>query len=55
MLPLVLSTKTMRRCAVAFEAVIFDVGGVLEITPPTGWGEVWAGRHRLRRDCRSSI
>jgi len=29
---------------VAFEAVIFDIGGVLEITPPTGWQEVWATR-----------
>jgi glucose-1-phosphatase len=27
---------------VAFEAVIFDIGGILEITPPTGWQEVWA-------------
>ena len=25
-------------------AVIFDIGGVLEITEPTGWGESWARR-----------
>lgn len=25
------------------EAVIFDIGGVLEVTPPTGWLERWAG------------
>ncbi len=25
-------------------AVIFDVGGVLEVTPPTGWLEVWRAR-----------
>lgn len=24
------------------EAVIFDIGGVLEVTPPTGWLERWA-------------
>jgi epoxide hydrolase-like predicted phosphatase len=27
---------------VAIEAVIFDIGGVLEVTPPTGWLERWA-------------
>lgn len=26
------------------EAVVFDVGGVLELTPPTGWAARWAGR-----------
>jgi putative hydrolase of the HAD superfamily len=26
------------------EAVIFDIGGVLEITPPTGWQECWASQ-----------
>lgn len=26
------------------EAVIFDIGGVLEVTPPTGWLERWASR-----------
>jgi putative hydrolase of the HAD superfamily len=26
------------------EAVIFDIGGVLEVTPPTGWQERWATR-----------
>jgi HAD superfamily hydrolase (TIGR01509 family) len=29
--------------AMRIEAVIFDIGGVLEITPPTGWQERWAG------------
>ena len=23
-------------------AVVFDIGGVLEITPPTGWEQRWA-------------
>jgi hypothetical protein len=30
-------------------AVVFDVGGVLEYTPPTGWQQRWAGR--LGLDC----
>lgn len=29
---------------VPIEAVIFDIGGVLEVTPPTGWPERWASR-----------
>jgi epoxide hydrolase-like predicted phosphatase len=29
---------------VAIRAVIFDIGGVLEVTPPTGWMERWAAR-----------
>jgi hypothetical protein len=29
------------------EAVIFDIGGVLEITPPTSWQESWARRLAL--------
>lgn len=28
----------------AIEAVIFDIGGVLEVTPPTGWQERWLRR-----------
>jgi putative hydrolase of the HAD superfamily len=36
--------------AVAIEAVIFDIGGVLEVTPETGWPERWAGRLGLARD-----
>jgi epoxide hydrolase-like predicted phosphatase len=28
--------------AVSIEAVLFDIGGVLELTPPTGWQERWA-------------
>lgn len=27
---------------VATGAVVFDIGGVLEITPPTGWEQRWA-------------
>jgi HAD superfamily hydrolase (TIGR01509 family) len=27
---------------VAIGAVVFDIGGVLEITPPTGWRQRWA-------------
>jgi len=30
--------------AVAIEAVIFDIGGVLEVTTETGWPEHWARR-----------
>jgi putative hydrolase of the HAD superfamily len=26
----------------SIEAVLFDIGGVLELTPPTGWQERWA-------------
>lgn len=26
------------------EAVLFDIGGVLEVTPPTGWQQGWAAR-----------
>jgi epoxide hydrolase-like predicted phosphatase len=29
---------------VAIRAVIFDIGGVLEANPPTGWQERWAAR-----------
>jgi epoxide hydrolase-like predicted phosphatase len=28
----------------AIKAVIFDIGGVLEVTPPTGWQEKWSAR-----------
>ncbi len=28
----------------AIRAVVFDIGGVLEITPPTGWVERWEAR-----------
>lgn len=31
------------------EAVIFDIGGVLELTPPTGWQDRWAARLELDR------
>ncbi len=31
------------------KAVVFDIGGVLEHTPPTGWQERWAARRGLER------
>jgi len=31
-------------------AVVFDIGGVLEVTPPTGWQDAWCGRLGLTRD-----
>jgi epoxide hydrolase-like predicted phosphatase len=34
---------------VGIRAVIFDIGGVLEVTPPTGWQERWAARLGLGR------
>src|SRR5689334_4320101 len=30
--------------AMAIRAVVFDIGGVLEITPATGWVENWEAR-----------
>jgi epoxide hydrolase-like predicted phosphatase len=33
---------------VPIEAIIFDIGGVLEVTPPTGWQERWLARLRLQ-------
>jgi putative hydrolase of the HAD superfamily len=33
----------------AFDAVIFDIGGVLEYTPRTGWEEPWCRRLGLDR------
>jgi putative hydrolase of the HAD superfamily len=35
---------------VGIEAVIFDIGGVLEVTPPTGWQERWLGRLGVGRE-----
>ena len=32
----------------AIRAVAFDIGGVLEITPPTGWVEKWEARLHLK-------
>jgi putative hydrolase of the HAD superfamily len=32
----------------AIQAVVFDIGGVLEITPPTGWVEKWEARLHLK-------
>jgi epoxide hydrolase-like predicted phosphatase len=29
---------------VVIKAVVFDIGGVLEVTPPTGWEEAWSER-----------
>lgn len=34
---------------VPIDAVLFDIGGVLEITPPTGWQERWEARLSLER------
>lgn len=31
------------------EAVVFDIGGVLEITPPTGWKERWLAELALEK------
>jgi epoxide hydrolase-like predicted phosphatase len=39
---------TGRLRAVSIEAVLFDIGGVLELTPPTGWQERWAAALGLR-------
>ncbi len=35
--------------AVRLKAVVFDIGGVLEHTPATGWQERWAARLGLER------
>jgi epoxide hydrolase-like predicted phosphatase len=32
----------------AIRAVVFDIGGVLEINPPTGWVEKWEARLHLK-------
>lgn len=32
----------------AIRAVVFDIGGVLEMTPPTGWVEKWETRLNLK-------
>jgi putative hydrolase of the HAD superfamily len=33
---------------VRIEAVVFDIGGVLEITPATGWRDRWAAKLHIR-------
>jgi len=33
---------------VAIDAVVFDIGGVLELTPATGWEQRWADELELR-------
>jgi epoxide hydrolase-like predicted phosphatase len=35
---------------VPIRGVIFDIGGVLETTPPTGWEDRWSGSLGIRRD-----
>lgn len=35
--------------AASFEAVVFDIGGVLEHTPPTNWQDRWCDRLGLDR------
>ena len=32
----------------AIRAVVFDIGGVLEITPRTGWEEKWEARLHVK-------
>jgi hypothetical protein len=34
----------------AIDAVVFDIGGVLELTPATGWQRRWADELGLRRE-----
>ena len=29
------------------KAVVFDIGGILEITPETGWQEKWSAQLRI--------
>jgi epoxide hydrolase-like predicted phosphatase len=35
---------------VAVDAVVFDIGGVLELTPATGWESRWADELKLSRE-----
>jgi putative hydrolase of the HAD superfamily len=37
-----------RNAAMTIRAVVFDIGGVLEITPRTGWVEKWEARLHLK-------
>jgi hypothetical protein len=37
-----------RNAEMAIRAVVFDIGGVLEITPRTGWDEKWEARLHLK-------
>src|SRR5258708_8519107 len=37
-----------RNAGMAIRAVVFDIGGVLEITPRTGWVEKWEARLHLK-------
>lgn len=32
------------------QAVVFDIGGVLEITPPTGWRDRWREQRGIRQE-----
>ena len=34
----------------AIEAILFDIGGVLEVTPRTGWPERWGAVLGLTSD-----
>src|SRR6266446_7189041 len=36
-----------RNAGMTIRAVVFDIGGVLEITPQTGWVEKWEARLHL--------
>src|SRR5260370_6573210 len=37
-----------RNAGMTIRAVVFDIGGVLEITPRTGWVEKWEARLHLK-------
>src|SRR5260370_34299257 len=37
-----------RNAGMAIRAVVFDIGGVLEITTRTGWGEKWEAHRHLK-------
>src|SRR5712692_3506563 len=37
-----------RNAGMTIQAVVFDIGGVLEITPRTGWVEKWEARLHLK-------
>jgi epoxide hydrolase-like predicted phosphatase len=37
-------SRTVAEATMAIKAVVFDIGGVLEITPKTGWDAQWEAR-----------
>lgn len=45
-----------RKRVVAIRAIVFDIGGILEITPRTGWDEKWEARLMLKpRELRERL